>query len=465
VVPVFIEDSDDPDEVLTRSAFEPVWQVLKALRAHDRRLADQLDQLRLNLGRQSNGSGPLKLPDRIRVDLPELLLPDFERRFFVRTVKQTTDKPLLTIQQILNWADAHKMNTGNWPNKKSVQVTDTDETWAGINAALITGRRGFPGGSSLAKLLAEYRGVRNQKDLPPLTIQQILAWADAYKMKTGDWPNHKLGHVTDTDETWAVINHALNRGYRGVPGGSSLAKLLIEHRGIRHNQYLPPLTIQQILAWADAYKMKTGDWPNVKSGQVTDTDETWLGINAALYAGVRGFPSGSSLAKLLSEHRGVRNRKALPDLTIVQVLGWIKAYQAENGHSPQKASGQVKGTDETWQGVNRMLRHGGRGLPDGSSLADLKYEHFGEPNHMKRPRLTINQLLTWMDEYKAANGDWPNQNSGQVAGTDENWNAIQCALRQGIRGLPGGSSLAKLLAKYRKPETPVALMSISTPSE
>ena len=49
VIPVFIDESEDADHVLSQSAFEPVWQVLKALRAHDRRLADELDQLRLSV--------------------------------------------------------------------------------------------------------------------------------------------------------------------------------------------------------------------------------------------------------------------------------------------------------------------------------------------------------------------------------------------------------------------------------
>jgi hypothetical protein len=30
VIPVFIDESEDADHVLSQSAFEPVWQVLKA---------------------------------------------------------------------------------------------------------------------------------------------------------------------------------------------------------------------------------------------------------------------------------------------------------------------------------------------------------------------------------------------------------------------------------------------------
>jgi len=35
VITVFVDESADADHALSHSAFEPVWQVLKALRAHD----------------------------------------------------------------------------------------------------------------------------------------------------------------------------------------------------------------------------------------------------------------------------------------------------------------------------------------------------------------------------------------------------------------------------------------------
>ena len=123
----------------------------------------------------------------------------------------------------------------------------------------------------------------------------------------GKWPTKNVGQIEGTDETWARINDALYMGLRGLPSGSSLAKLLAEQRGVRNIQDLPDLTVKQILSWADTHKAARGDWPNVKSGKVAGTDETWAGINAALYTGLRGLPRGSSLAKLLAEHRGVRN--------------------------------------------------------------------------------------------------------------------------------------------------------------
>jgi superfamily II DNA or RNA helicase len=449
VIPVFIDETEDADHVLSQSAFDPVWQVLKALRAHDRRLADELDQLRLSLGRRPKSGGRICLPGNIHLDVPRLLLRDFEQAFYVRMVEQTTERPLLSIEQILAWADAYQAATNEWPKKSSGQITGIDESWAGINTALYTGLRGLPRGSSLAKLLSDHRGKRNQKGLPELTIKRILAWADEHKATMGKWPTKNAGQIEGTDETWARINDALYMGLRGLPSGSSLAKLLAEQRGARNIQDLPDLTIKQILAWANTHQAARGGWPNVKSGKVAGTDETWVGIDGTLRIGHRGLPGGSSLAKLLAEHRNVRNLKGLPPLSIEQILAWADAHKATAGNWPNQKSGQLSGTDETWSRINGALLEGLRGLPGKSSLAKLLAEHRGKRNKKDLPPLTIEQILAWADAHKVTTGKWPNVKSGQLAGTDETWSRINVSLQQGLRGLPDGSSLPKLLAEHR----------------
>jgi hypothetical protein len=69
---------------------------------------------------------------------------------------------------------------------------------------------------------------------PPLTVGQILAWAEAHHERTGCWPGTDSGAVPGAPgETWRGVNLALDRGNRGLPGGDSLAQLLEEHRGVR----------------------------------------------------------------------------------------------------------------------------------------------------------------------------------------------------------------------------------------
>jgi hypothetical protein len=67
----------------------------------------------------------------------------------------------------------------------------------------------------------------------PLTVEQILAWADAHHEQTGRWPRAGSGVVVGTAaETWAALDSALHHGGRGLPGGSSLTHLLEEQRGV-----------------------------------------------------------------------------------------------------------------------------------------------------------------------------------------------------------------------------------------
>ena len=62
---------------------------------------------------------------------------------------------------------------------------------------------------------------------PSLTVKQILAWADAYRRRTGSWPSANAGPVPEAPgELWGNIEHALREGGRGLGAGDSLARLL-----------------------------------------------------------------------------------------------------------------------------------------------------------------------------------------------------------------------------------------------
>jgi hypothetical protein len=157
-----------------------------------------------------------------------------------RGVRNIQDLAPLTARRILEWADAHRRRTGQWPTRSSGCVRGApEETWSAVADALYSGHRGLPGDSSLAQLLEARRGVRNSRVVPRLTKRQILAWADAHHARTGRWPSAKSGPVhEDPAESWANINHALSRGRRGLLGGDSLALLLERHgRKKRRGRY------------------------------------------------------------------------------------------------------------------------------------------------------------------------------------------------------------------------------------
>ena len=100
---------------------------------------------------------------------------------------------------------------------------------------------------------------RTRQSRPELSEPEILAWVDAHHARTGQWPRSESGLVRDQlGENWRKIDTALRYGLRGLTGGSSLARLLAQRRGVRNLRELPPFTIRQILAWSDGYRSR---WP------------------------------------------------------------------------------------------------------------------------------------------------------------------------------------------------------------
>ena len=175
-----------------------------------------------------------------------------------------------------------------------------------VDATLQQGNRGLRGGSSLAQLLAAACGKRNHLAPPPLSYEKILAWADAHHERTGQWPHVNSGPVVDAPgERWDVIDNTLWQGHRTLPGGSSLRRLLVKKRGLRHPLHLPDLTEEQIVCWAKQHRERTGSWPNSDAGAITEAlGETWRSVDYALRQGRRGLPGRSSLAQLLAARRG-----------------------------------------------------------------------------------------------------------------------------------------------------------------
>jgi hypothetical protein len=289
----------------------------------------------------------------------------------------------LTFSQILHWADAFHRRHRRWPTSRDGPIPSTaDATWRRIDSALRLGLRGLPGGSSLAQLLADERGVRKPGYLPPLTVQQILSWADSHRRRTGRWPTMESGPIAETPgETWRRIDSDLRLGLRKLPGGSSLAQLLARRRGARNSQGRPPLSVRQVLIWADAHHRRTGRWPTNDAGDIPEArGETWGAVQAALQRGRRGFPGGDTLPRLLARERGVPNTKDPPLLDITEIFRWAAAYHRRTGEWHTAESGPIpKAPGQTWSMVNRALVNGKRGLPGRTSLFQLLQQRSGSP--------------------------------------------------------------------------------------
>src|SRR5262249_20324039 len=157
-----------------------------------------------------------------------------------------------------------------------------------------------------------------------LYFAQILQWIRDFHKRSGHWPTVASGAISGRPgETWRKVDSALRLGLRGLPGGSSLARLLEEEYGVPNLRSRAQLTVAEILTWADAFHRRHGRWPTSESGVIAEAPhEKWRGIDNALRDGYRGLPGGSSLAQLLAQRRRARNIKGLVRLTHRQILIW-----------------------------------------------------------------------------------------------------------------------------------------------
>jgi hypothetical protein len=287
---------------------------------------------------------------------------------------------------------------------------------------------------------------------PSLTLARILSWVDDHYKRSGKHPNAYAGLVMAPDAplamNWRKIDNALRLGSFGMPGGHTLAGILYKYRGVRNKSNLPRLTDELVLSWADDHRARTGSWPTEDSGTVIESPgETWSGINMALSEGLRGLRGDRSLAKLIARRRRVRNKAAVPKLTIEKILRMADAFHKARGRWPKVTDRHVPGRrGESWSAINDALHQGKRGLVGGDSLAEVLRVHRGRRNKSNLPRLTEDTILRWAKEHMSRTGGWPTRESGPILDAQgETWKGVTMALVQGLRGLPGGSSLAKLL--------------------
>src|SRR4051794_26596073 len=69
---------------------------------------------------------------------------------------------------------------------------------------------------------------------------------------------------------------------------------------------------------------------------------------------------------------------------------------------------------------------------------------------LKRP-LELHEVMRWCEIYFQATGEWPTRQSGPVlCAPFETWQAVDSALYEGTRGLPGGQTLALLLQEKKQ---------------
>jgi hypothetical protein len=138
-----------------------------------------------------------------------------------------------------------------------------------------------------------------------------------------------------------------------------------------------------------------------------------------------------------------------PDLTISRILAWADEYHRTEGRWPIRKSGRIPLTDENWGAIHAALVKGSRGLSPGRGLPELLRIHRGVRNRLNAPPLTEERIVRLATAHFRRTGRWPTYESGPIEEVPgETWNAISNALRHGLRGLRGGTTLSDFLQSH-----------------
>ena len=90
IIPVFIENGDDPEVSIESTNFKPLWDVVKAIRSHDEMLAFELDTLRTEMGKQRKRSIQVGGLKKIVIDVPQSVNNNFSNSLRTHLIEYTT---------------------------------------------------------------------------------------------------------------------------------------------------------------------------------------------------------------------------------------------------------------------------------------------------------------------------------------------------------------------------------------
>lgn len=222
VVPLFV-GSGEPEDVRVLKAFAHLTEVLVAMRAIDHRLEAWINEVKIG------GAQTPTTPELIDFGgLSSLSIGKVTQSVALRSAP--IEPPvLMTEEEVLRWMQEFLRDYGQWPTKHRIPPKSWKGTraqwgeatpyagfplkWKYLDQCLRLGKRGLPGGSSLAKVRERLLGGPSK-----LTQKLIFSWAKEYNKDTGRWPHKNSGEATPYAGyplSWRSIDRAVQRGVLG----------------------------------------------------------------------------------------------------------------------------------------------------------------------------------------------------------------------------------------------------------
>lgn len=248
VVPLLLAQGENPEATLESSTWEPVWQVLRALRDHDDRLDGQLRRQRVALGQGrlfDDTSREVTLPAWLRVDNVDV--PDrFARAITITALRSAVpsweefygaacayvglhgDADISS-----DWVTADGRRLGDWWRRQKVAYNSgelSDERVAQLEALGITWRwreENWTRTFDHARVLKQQHGhllVADDYTTPDGVILANWLNAQRQRRRQGKLPTERITLLDEIDFCWDGVQARWMQRYREV-------KAVYERRG------------------------------------------------------------------------------------------------------------------------------------------------------------------------------------------------------------------------------------------
>jgi len=374
-----------------------------------------------------------------------------------RLVRLTRRQPL-SDEAIVSGSREYFHTHGKLPTAHSREPVPglPGESWSAIDRALSFGFRGFAPGRSLSRLLQPLR-VEFGLERAPLSRNAVFASCQKYVELYGRVPTRKSTEPVPgfPDETWVLIDSAGHEGRRGLAPGESLARIVEPLREELKLHDPTRLSHSRIIGAIREYYGLHGRLPSeYTQGEVPGIPGTsWKALSQSCRDGYRGLPEGGpTLGQILASVRD--ELPPMHRLHLTEDLILLAARSVYENHKVfpcLNSKEEVPGfPDLTWRQINSAGRDGRWGLAPGRTLAKI-LRPLREELGIRAP-LSIEKILGWALKSFRIHGHFPTQLSKEpVPGMPhESWSAIAEAASLGLRGLPKGLSLSKMLAPLKQ---------------
>ena len=219
VLPVFIKVGEDAASTIEASNFKPIWDVLNALKAHDDVLADELDQIRTEMGRKSGSRFSTGELNKISIDLPATVDANFGNALRTYLVEQVTASWNFWFGLLERFVEreghcfppqqyetSNGYRLGSWVNtQRSTSNNMPEERKARLEA--LSGWCWDPQDSKWEEMFAElltYKSVHGHVDVPTDPSNKLWVWVRKQRQSgnKGILPENRHQRLAEVEFNW-----------------------------------------------------------------------------------------------------------------------------------------------------------------------------------------------------------------------------------------------------------------------